>query len=60
MAERSLRRILSFAKSNEDAPVARRIRYPGSGSSNLKMTHALVNAMRKLLTKAPTLSVLFL
>jgi hypothetical protein len=29
---------------------------PGSGTLNLKMTPALVEDMRKLLTKSPTLS----
>jgi hypothetical protein len=56
MSERSLRRILSFAKSNPDAPVAGRKRDPGSRTSNLKITPALVEDMRKLLSKSPTLS----
>jgi hypothetical protein len=60
MSERSLWRILYFAKSNPDATVARRKRDPGSRTSNLNMTHALVEAIRKLLTKSPTLSVLFM
>jgi hypothetical protein len=56
MLERSLRRILSFAKSNPDAPDAGRKTDPGTETSNLKMTPALVEDMRKLLTKSPTLS----
>jgi hypothetical protein len=54
---RSLWRILSYAKSNPDATVARKKRDPGSGTSNLKVTPALVEAIRKLLTKSPTLSL---
>jgi hypothetical protein len=56
MLERSLRRILSFAMSNPEAPVAGRKRDPGTGTSNSKMTPALVEDMRKLLNKSPTLS----
>jgi hypothetical protein len=59
MSERSLRRILSFVKSNPDAPVAGRKRDPRTGTLNLKITPALVEDMRKLLSKSPTLSVLF-
>ncbi len=59
MSERSLRRILSFAKSNPEAPVAGRKRDPGTGTLNLKITPALVEDMRKLLSKSPTLSDLF-
>jgi hypothetical protein len=43
MSERSLWTILSFAKSNPDAPVAGRKRDPGSGTSNLKMTPTLLD-----------------